>query len=175
MQQAPDVDGRKHGVYVNTATIRWKWRQSEARKVICVKLVQEIRNFFREEANLTVLAEPHLVGADHLLPSQRTPSEVVFPASSQVVGDLTPPQGPGPDIAADAKAAALVRVLLPFGTQIGPPPISWQRGSFGSAVKAHPVVVLKAWIVVVDTCCTNTSNLICYELLRFIITCCYVL
>ena len=124
-----------------------------------MKLVQENRNFFREQANLAVLSEQHLVGADHLLPPQRTPPEVVFPTSLQVVGDLTPPQGPGPDIAADAKAAALVRVLLPFGTQIGPPPISWQRCSFGSAVKAHPVVVLKAWIVVVDACCTNTRNL----------------
>jgi len=92
-----------------------------------VKLVQEICNFFWEEANLSVLSEPQLVCADHLLPPQRTPTEVVFPTSSQMVGDLTPPQGPGPDIAADAKAAALVRVLLPFCTQIGPPPISSQR------------------------------------------------
>ena len=137
--------------------------------------MQEICNIFREEANLAVLFEQHLVCADHLLPPQRTPTEVVFPTSSQVVGDLTPPQGPGPDIAADAKAAALVRVLLPFCTQIGPPPISSQRSYFESAVKAHPVVVLKAWIVVIDARCPNTPNFICYELLCVIITCFYVL
>ena len=95
-----------------------------------VKLVQETRNFLREEVNLAVLAEPHLVSANHLLPLQRTPTEVVFPTSMPVVGDLTLQQGPGPDIAADAKAAALVRVLLPFFTKIRPPPISSQRCYF---------------------------------------------
>ena len=127
-----------------------------------------------------MLSEQHLVGADHLLPPQRTPTEVVVPTSSQMVGDLTPLQGPGPDIAADAKAAALVRVLLPFCTQIGPPPISSEffrkrRQVGGVNLNAHPVVVLKAWIVVIDARRTNTPNFICYELLCVIITCFYVL
>ena len=70
----------------------------------------EICNFLWEEANLAVLAEQHLIGADHLLPPQRTPTEVVFPTSLQMVGDLTQLQGSGPDIAADTKAAALIRL-----------------------------------------------------------------
>jgi len=49
-----------------------------------------------------------------------------------MVGDLTPPlpvrSGAAQNVAADAKAAALVRVLPPFSTQIGPPPIHWQGG-----------------------------------------------
>jgi hypothetical protein len=73
-------------------------------KVIGVKLVEIIRNFLWEVAKLTVLAKPHLVGANHLLPSQRTPTDVSGPTSPQMVGDLTPPLRSGPDIAANAKS-----------------------------------------------------------------------
>jgi hypothetical protein len=76
--------------------------------------MEEIGNFLRKAAQLAVLIEPHLVGADHLLPPQRTPANVASTASSQMVGDLTPPLRPGPDIAADAQAAALFRVFSSF-------------------------------------------------------------
>ena len=82
----------------------------EASEIFCMKLVKKVGDFLREVAQLSELAEPHLIGADHLLPPQRTPTEVVFPTSLQMMGDLTQLQGSGPDIAADTKAAALIRL-----------------------------------------------------------------
>jgi hypothetical protein len=46
LEQAVDVDGPQHGVDIQAATIRGQ-RQSEDTKVIGVKFVEKIGNFFR--------------------------------------------------------------------------------------------------------------------------------
>jgi hypothetical protein len=45
LEQAADVDGPQHGVDIQAATIRGQRRQSQATKVIGVKLVEEVGNF----------------------------------------------------------------------------------------------------------------------------------
>ena len=102
-----DVHGIEHGVDVNAATIRGQRGQVEAWEVASMKLVEEVCNFLREVAQLAQLAEPHLISAHHLLPSQRPPTNVVTPPTSKMVGDLTPALRSGPDIAADAETAAI--------------------------------------------------------------------
>ena len=97
----------------------------KARKVFASKLVKGVSNFWGEVAQLAVLAKQYLVGANHLLSPQRPPASIVVTPSSKMVGNLTPPQSTGPDIAADAQTAALVQVIvLP---QIRPPPVRSQR------------------------------------------------
>ena len=103
--------GIEHGVDVNAATIRGQRGQVEAWEVASMKLVEEVCNFLQEVAQLTELAEPHLISAHHLLPSQCPRTNVVTPPASKMVGYLTPALRSGPDIAADAEAAALIRVL----------------------------------------------------------------
>jgi len=76
-----------------------------------MKLVKKVGDFLREVAQLSELAEPHLIGAYHLLPPQRTPTDVVTPTAKQLVGDVTSPLCTGPDIATDAKAAALTWIV----------------------------------------------------------------
>ena len=80
------IDEQLHGVHVLPPTIRWQGRHSEAEGVFCAKLVKEIGFFLREIEELAMLAELHLVGADHLLQL----ADVVNSASSKMVGDLTP-------------------------------------------------------------------------------------
>ena len=158
LEQAADVDGPQHGVDIQAATIRGQRRQSKATKVIGVKLVEEIGNFLRKVAQLAVLTEPHLVGADHLLPPQRTPANVASTASSQMVGDLTPPLRPGPDSAADAQAAAMVRVLPSLRTQVGPPPVR-PKGDLARLLGlVLPVVILEAFVAVIDAGCTDIAH-----------------
>ena len=119
-----DVHGIEHGVDVNAATIRGQRGQVEAWEVASIKLVEEVCNFLREVAQFTELAEPHLISAHHLLPPQRPPTNIVLPPTSKMVGDLTPALRSGPNIAADAEAAALIRgsgpddydILLPIFT-----------------------------------------------------------
>ena len=112
--------------YVHGTAIRGQWGQVEAWEVVSMKLVEEVCNFLREVAQLAQLAEPHLISAHHLLPSQRPPTNVVTPPASKMVGDLTPALRSGPDIAADAETAALIRVLGLL-THVGPPPVRSQR------------------------------------------------
>ena len=94
-----DVHGIEHGVDVNAATIRGQRGQIEAWEVASMKLVEEVCNFLREVAQLTELAEPHLISAhrDQLLPPQCPPTNVVTPPASKMVGDLTPALRTGPD------------------------------------------------------------------------------
>jgi len=158
LEQAADVDGPQHGVDIQAATIRGQRRKSEATKVISVKLVEEIGNFLREIAQLAVLTETHLVGANHLLPSQRTPANISSTASSQMVGDLTPPLRSGPDIAADAQAAAMVRVLPSLRAQVGPPPVRPEGDLARLLGLVLPVVILEAFIAVVDAGCTGIAH-----------------
>ena len=69
--------------------------------------------------------------------------------------DFTPALRSGPDIAADAEAAALIRVLYPL-THVGPPPILSQRYLHlftRFTCQVLPVVVLVALIFVVYSCC----------------------
>jgi hypothetical protein len=157
LEQAADVDGPQHGVDIQAATIRGQRRQSKATKVIGVKLVEEVGNFLREVAQLAVLTKPHLVGADHLLPPQRTPTDVMGPASSQMMGDLTPPLRPGPDIAADAQAAAMVRVLTSLRAQVGPPSVRPEGDLARLLGLVLPVVILEAFVAVVDAGCTDIA------------------
>jgi hypothetical protein len=123
-----------------------------------VKLVEEIGNFLWEIAKLAMLTEPHLVSADHLLPPQCTPTDVASSASSQMVGDLTPPLSSGPDIAADAQAAALFRVFSSFSAQVGPPPVRPERDLATLLSLVLPVIFLKAFIAVVNAGCTKGSQ-----------------
>jgi hypothetical protein len=126
-------------------------------KVIGVKLVEIIRNFLWEVAKLTVLAEPHLVGANHLLPSQRTPTDVSGPTSPQMVGDLTPPLRSGPDIAANAKATACVLVSPPLISEVSPPPVCSERYLAGFSTMLMPVVLFKAFVAIVNARCKHVS------------------
>ena len=73
-----------------------------------MKLVKKVGNFLREVAQLVGLAEQHFIGADHLLPPQGTPSNVMAPTAKQLVGDVKSQLCTGPDIAADFEAAAQV-------------------------------------------------------------------
>ena len=91
-----------------------------------MKPVKKTDDFLRGLAQLTELAEPHLVGADHLLPPQRTPTDVVAPAAKQLVGNLTSPLCTGRDIATDAEAAAPAWIVA-LRAQIFPPSICWKR------------------------------------------------
>ena len=102
--------------------------------------MDKVGNFFEEVAQLAVLTKQYLVGAYHLLPPQRPPANVVVTPSSKMMGDLTPTQSTGPDIAEDAQTAALVRVIaLP---QILPLPVrseggSWRRQHHEFLVASH--------------------------------------
>ena len=72
-----------------------------------MKLVKKVGNFLRELAQLAELAETHFIGADHLLPPQGIPNDVMAPTAKQLVGDVTSPLCTGLYIAADADAVAL--------------------------------------------------------------------
>jgi len=75
-----------------------------------------------------------------------------------MVGDLTPPLRPGPDIAADAQAAAMVRVLPSLRTQVGPPPVR-PKGDLARLLGlVLPVVILEAFIAVIDAGCTDIAH-----------------
>ena len=129
--------------------------------------MEKVGNFLREVFYLAMLTEPHIL-REGLLPPQRAPTAVVSPTTTQMVGDLTPPLRTGPDIAADAEAAA--QVLFPgLLAKVRPPPVR-------SQVDLHhetrftglmlPVVVLEALVFVVDARCTDS-----YYILLTITTC----
>ena len=65
-------------------------RQVEAGEVASTKLVEEVGNFLGEVAQLTELAEAHLISAHHLLPPQRPPTDIVLSPASKMVCDFTP-------------------------------------------------------------------------------------
>ena len=57
--------------YVHGTVIRGQWGQVEVWEVVSMKLVEEVCNFLREVAQLTKLAEPHLISA-HCSPAPAT-------------------------------------------------------------------------------------------------------
>jgi len=151
------VHGTEQGVDIQAATIRGQRGQVEAWEVASMKLEEEVCNFLREVAQFTELAEPHLISAHHLLPPQRPPTNIVLPPTSKMVGDLTPALRSGPNIAADAEAAALI-LVLGLLAHVGPPPVRSQRYLHlltGFACHMLPVVVLVALISVVDSSWTT--------------------
>ena len=82
------------------------------------------------------------------------------PASSQMMGDLTPPLRPGPDIAADAQAAAMVRVLTRLTSlraQVGPPSVRPEGDLARLPGLVLPVVILEAFVAVIDAGCTDIA------------------
>jgi hypothetical protein len=79
------------------------------------------------------------------------------PASSQMMGDLTPPLRPGPDIAADAQAAAMVRVLTSLRAQVGPPSVRPEGDLARLLGLVLPVVILEAFVAVVNAGCTDIA------------------
>ena len=104
-------------------TERW---EVEASEIFCMKPVKKTDDFLRGLAQLTELAEPHLVGADHLLPPQRTPTDIVTPTAKQPVVDVTSQLCTCPDIATDAEAAAPAWIVA-LPAQISPPSICSKR------------------------------------------------
>ena len=75
-------------------------------EIFSVKLEKKVGNFLPEVAQLVELAEQHFVGGNHLSPPQGTPTDAAWSTTKQLVGDITSPLCTGPDIAADAEAAA---------------------------------------------------------------------
>ena len=146
------MDGIEHGVDVQaaqaTVTIRWQRGQVEVGEDASTKLVEEVGNFHGEVAH-------------QCPPSPATstpPNRYCFSTASKMMSDFTPAPRSGPDIAADAEAAALIRVLGLLAN-VEPPPVRSQRHfpRFTRLVcQMLPVVVFVALIFIVhsDSCCT---------------------
>ena len=103
-QQAGNMDRHEHGVHIDTTTIRGQNGQIQALKptLVGIKLVQEICNFLWEATENIQRSKAHLSCADHILPHQGTPSNILTTPAPKIVRNFTPPHGPSPDVAADS-------------------------------------------------------------------------
>ena len=120
---AISIAGQQDGIDIQAAMNGGQRWDVEASEIFCVKLMKKMGDFLQEAAQLTELAEQHLVSADHLLPPQRTPTNIVTPTAKQMVGDITSPLCTGRDIATDAEEATPAWIVT-LPAQIFPPSIS---------------------------------------------------
>ena len=132
--------------------------QVKVGQVASMKLMEEFGNFFGRQHSWQSLQNrtSSVPSAHHLLPPQCPPTYIVLSPSLKMVSDsdFTPALRSGSDIAADAKAAALILVLYLL-THVGPPPILQQSLHLFTrfAYQVLPVEVRIALIFVIDSCC----------------------
>ena len=103
-QQTGNVNWLEHSMHINTTAIRGQIGQVQALKPARAGtvLVQEICYFLWEVAENLQASKAHLSCADHILPHQGTPSNIIFTPAPKIVRNFTPPHGPSPDVAADS-------------------------------------------------------------------------
>ena len=122
-----------------------------------MKLVKKVGDFLRDVTQL-VKCQPSPVTSAH--PNQ------CFDATKHLVGDVTQPLCTGPDIAADAEAAATVWIVA-LPPLILPPLICSQR-SFHYAAQITclilPVVRFEALIPIIDSRCASVAEIKHYYL-----------